>query len=173
MIPRVSVSHYPIIVLMAFLRNDPLLLEVLGLGEGLLLLEVDPVRRSTTWLGDELTIARGGGGWVWFCLMVFSRLLIASRSWLISEMFLRGSSSEDRRSLMMSRVELISRRVGRGSFSIVLCSSSFIESKVPLISRMVERLPSWWSMLWSREEIQYRENQNSGSRYRGLGLDND
>ena len=96
--------------------------------------------------------------------MVFSRLLIASRSWLISEMFLRGSSSEDRRSLMMSRVELISRRVGRGSFSIVLCSSSFIESKVPLISRMVERLPSWWSMLWSREEIQYRENQNSGSR---------
>ena len=51
------------IVLMAFLRNDPLLLpvEVLGLGEGLLLLEVDPVLRSTTWAGAELTIALGGG----------------------------------------------------------------------------------------------------------------
>ena len=90
--------------------------------------------------------------------MVFRRLLIASRSWLISEMFLRGSSSVDRRPLIMSRVEFISSRVGRGSFSIVLCSSSFIESKVPLISRMVERDPSWWWMLWSREEIQYKFN---------------
>ena len=51
----------------------------------------------------------------------------------------------------MSRVEFISSRVGRGSFSIVLSRSSFIESRVEFISTIVER-ESWCR---TRQRAQY------------------